>query len=335
MAGSAGGSRCRAAEKYRGSRGPHGPSLGRQAPRRPAGSRTIVHGGLAVHENAVVVDLTRIDHVTINAEDRVAIVGAGATWESVATALKSHGLKSLQPSPISGAFSTVGGLASQSLPAGTDGILGLTVVMADGTVLRTGAGASGLRSGPDLTGLFIGDCGAFGLKTEVVIRLGPIQPAAFATFEFERAETLLDCLLKCAREGVVSRAIALDRSKSEQAKDVDMGEAVATSAAMLRGSALVGEAVKNAAKLMGFAASRKAPKPWSLHVTIKSRHHRPRQRNWNAFAKSAVAPPSRHPMSCRARSTQNRTRSGDWSDPTVSAGSRCMGFSHPRRRAPR
>ena len=97
-----------------------------------------------------------------------------------------------RPSP---APSTVGGLASQGIPAGLDGILGLTVVLADGTVVRPARqGSSIAMRGPDVTGLFLGDCGAFGIKTEVVLRIAPEQPAAFASFGFDDVDPLLDNL---------------------------------------------------------------------------------------------------------------------------------------------
>ena len=61
---------------------------------------------------------------------------------------------------------------------------------------RTGAlaqpGGEGFwrHHGPDLTGLFLGDCGAFGIKTELALRLVPERPAAFASFAFERGSEL-------------------------------------------------------------------------------------------------------------------------------------------------
>ena len=105
----------------------------------PRGAGLSYTGGLAVERTAVVVDVCRLTDMTIHQDDCYATVGAGASWQSVAERARSHNLRSLQASPVSGAFSTVGGLASQGLPAGTGGILGLTVVLHDGTIVRTGA----------------------------------------------------------------------------------------------------------------------------------------------------------------------------------------------------
>jgi FAD/FMN-containing dehydrogenase len=141
----------------------------------PRGAGLSYTGGFAARAAAVVVDTTRMDHIDVNLADRYAVVRAGASWAKVAAALQPHGMRSAQPSPISGAYSTVGGLAAQGIPAGLEGILGLTVVLGDGSIVRTGA-LFYRYGGPDLTGLFLGDCGAFGIKTEVVIRIAGSQP---------------------------------------------------------------------------------------------------------------------------------------------------------------
>src|SRR3954470_9495985 len=136
----------------------------------PRGAGLSYTAGVVPHGPAVVVDTVRLDSIDIHADDLYAVVGAGCTWEKLAAALKPHGLQAVQRSPISGSHSTVGGLASQNLPGGMDGVIGLTVVLADGTVARTGSAARTdvpafqRYSGPDLTGLFLGDCGAFGIK---------------------------------------------------------------------------------------------------------------------------------------------------------------------------
>ncbi len=236
----------------------------------PRGAGLSYTGGLAVERTAVVVDVCRLTDMTIHQDDCYATVGAGASWQSVAERARSHNLRSLQASPISGAFSTVGGLASQGLPAGTGGILGLTVVLHDGTIVRTGADVRSSGSGPDLTGIFLGDCGAFGIKTEVVIRLGRLPSAAFATFDFEDANSLIASLNACMREGVASRAFALDRLKSQQAKRADWSDAISAGVAVLRLSRSPTAAVKSGFNLLKFASSRGRERPWSLHLTIEA-----------------------------------------------------------------
>lgn len=227
-------------------------------------------GGLAVERDAIVVETNRLDTITVDRVNMVATIGAGASWQSVLDRLAPHGLRSAQPSPISGAHSTVGGLASQGLPAGTQGVLALTVVLPDGSIVRTGPKGQ-TRAGPDITGMFLGDCGALGLKTELTIRLERRPAAAFATFQFSEVADLVACLSSCMAEGVATRAFAMDGAKTDQARAVDAGDAVSASLAVMRNSGTALGAVKNAAKLVGFAMSRPASqRSWTLHLTVES-----------------------------------------------------------------
>ena len=91
----------------------------------PRGAGLSYTGTFVTKEAAVVVDMLRMNDIEVNADDRYAIVGGGASWTNVAAALKPFGMMATQISPISGAYSTVGGLASQGIPAGLDGILGV------------------------------------------------------------------------------------------------------------------------------------------------------------------------------------------------------------------
>src|SRR6185437_7728179 len=93
-------------------------------------------GGVVPHAPGVVIDTAAMTSITVNADDLTAIVGAGCSWEALAAALKSHGLRPAAVPPISGSHSTIGGAASQGV-SGSEGIAGLAVVLADGEVVRT------------------------------------------------------------------------------------------------------------------------------------------------------------------------------------------------------
>ena len=227
-------------------------------------------GSFAIDRPVAVIDTSRMTGVDVNAPDRYAVVGAGVSWAGVADALKPFGMAPTQIAPISGAYATVGGLASQGIPAGLDGIIGLAVVLADGSVVQTGAPTHFYRqAGPDVTGLFLGDCGAFGIKTEVVLRIAPELPAAFASFGFDDADAVLESLVACVGERIVTRAFAMDRVKSTDARKVGVGEAVKTAAAVIRRAETLTQSLSDAAKLVRFAASSGEP-PWSLHMTMES-----------------------------------------------------------------
>src|SRR5579872_3086437 len=134
----------------------------------PRGAGLSYTGGVVPQSPGAVIDTTAMTDVTVVADDLYAIVGAGCTWQTLADRLKPFGLRTVVSAPISGSHSTIGGAASQSV-TNSEGFIGVTVVLADGSVLRAGGwttpgGVPFLRHyGPDLTGLFLGDCGAFGV----------------------------------------------------------------------------------------------------------------------------------------------------------------------------
>lgn len=241
----------------------------------PRGAGLSYTAGVVPHGAAVVIDGLRLDSIAIHADDLYAVVGAGVTWEKLAQALKPHGLRAAQINPISGSHSTVGGTASQNIPGGLDNIIGLTVVLADGTMVRTGsaarAGASAfLRyAGPDLTGLFLGDCGAFGLKAEVVVRLAVEGETAFASFAFPRADDMLAALATLRRRNLVSRAFSMDQLKGQSATRIDTTEAAGVIGAVIKDAGSVGRAFKDLAQL---ARGRKVldDAGWSLHMTAEA-----------------------------------------------------------------
>jgi len=241
----------------------------------PRGGGLSYTAGAVPQAPAAIIDTARLDGIEINADDLYAVVGAGCTWERLAEALRPHGLRAVQTSPISGSHSMVGGAASQNMPGGMEGIIGLTVVLPDGTVARTGSGARRegspfqRYSGPDLTGLFLGDCGAFGVKTEVVLRLVAERPAAFASFALADADDLVAAMVALQRRGLVSRAFAMDQAKGEAASSVELGEAAKILGAVVKGAGSMGKALKDVAQL---ARGRTALQshPWSLHLTVEA-----------------------------------------------------------------
>jgi D-lactate dehydrogenase (cytochrome) len=240
----------------------------------PRGAGLSYTAGVVPDRPAVVVDTARLNAIMLDAANLTAVVGAGATWQAVADALAPHGLRSAQPSPISGAVTTVGGVAAQNLPGGTDGILGVTAVLADGSVARTGALALAdappfwRHMGPDLTGLFLGDCGAFGVKTELALRLAPERPAAFASFAFDDGPATAGALVEVMRRGLVARALAMDPVRGRDAAKVEAGEALRTAGAVAARAGSVLQAMRDVSEL---ARSRRrlAEPAWSLHLTAE------------------------------------------------------------------
>ncbi|MBS7700722.1 MULTISPECIES: FAD-binding oxidoreductase [unclassified Chelatococcus] len=223
---------------------------------------------------SVVIDTKRIDHVHVAADDLYAIVGAGCTWQRLADVLKPYGLRPHIAAPLSGSHSTVGGAVSQNVPGSMDGIIGLTVVLADGSAIRTGSWAIERsvpfyrNNGPDLTGLFLGDCGAFGVKTEVALRLIPERPSSFASFTFPTTAAMLSALIAVQHAGVASRCFVIDRDKGELAGKVNFSEAVRTAGAVAAQAGSFGRALRDVTGLKR-AQSEIASAPWSMHLIME------------------------------------------------------------------
>jgi alkyldihydroxyacetonephosphate synthase len=175
------------------------------------GASMPVHGG-------VVLDLTALEGIVeVDDESLVLDVRAGTFGTPLEAALRAdHGM-TLGHWPQSIDLSTVGGwLACRS--AGQlstrygkieDMVLGLDVVLADGTVVHTG-GAPRAAVGPDLTQLFVGSEGTLGIITGARVRMHP-APAreARAAFRFTSFVDGLDACRRILRRGATPAVLRL------------------------------------------------------------------------------------------------------------------------------
>ncbi len=239
----------------------------------PRGGGLSYTGGVTPLAPGVVIDLKGLDEVQVFPEDMIAIVGAGCSWQKLAEALKPHGLRPGPVPPISGSHATIGGGASQGI-SGSEEMVGLAVVLADGTVVRTGTWSTpgqqpfARHYGPDLTGLFIGDCGAFGIKTEIVIRLQPPAQKRFASFGYQSGVAVIEAMVRLER-GPGGKCIAFDKSKGTDATGkIELGDAVKTVAAVASQAGSIGKAFKDVLN-MRRTREELAEAPWSLHLTAE------------------------------------------------------------------
>ena len=151
-------------------------------------------------------------------------VESGVTWKDLHDALKDTDVRTPYWGPFSGSQATVGGSVSQNsiMWGSTDNdlsaasVLGVEVVLADGTVLNTGSAAWGAKPffrnfGPDLTGLFLGDSGALGIKTRVTLRLLR-RPAEvrMVSFNFTDRSAMSRAMAAVGREGIASTSFGMD-----------------------------------------------------------------------------------------------------------------------------
>jgi glycolate oxidase len=147
----------------------------------PRGGASGLAGGTVPVGGGVVVSTTRLDRILeIDRANMTATVQAGVITADLQRAVEAVGLfyppdpSSLNQSSIGGNVATnAGGPRCLKYGVTRDYVLGLTAVLADGRVLVTGGKAIKNVTGYQLTQLFIGSEGHFGIITEVLVRLLP------------------------------------------------------------------------------------------------------------------------------------------------------------------
>jgi FAD/FMN-containing dehydrogenase len=162
-----------------------------QVPVVPQGGRTGLVGGSVTCVGQIVLSLARMNAIErLDPVERVAVVQAGATLETLQMAVAEHRLEPGIDLPSRGS-ATIGGMVSTNaggIMAFRNGVmrhrvLGLEAVLADGSILSDLTRVVKTSAGYDLKHLFIGAEGTLGIVTRVVLKLDPL-PKATATALF-------------------------------------------------------------------------------------------------------------------------------------------------------
>jgi glycolate oxidase len=150
----------------------------------PRGAGSGLAGGASAVDGGIVLCLERMRAVEIDPDSRVAVVEPGAFNAEVKAAAAEHGLwyppdpSSFEICSIGGNIATnAGGLCCVKYGVTTDYVLGLDVVLADGTLLRMGGKRIKDVAGLSLMKLFVGSEGTLGIVTRAVLRLVPAHGA--------------------------------------------------------------------------------------------------------------------------------------------------------------
>lgn len=232
----------------------------------------------------LLVDTEALDAIiAIDETDMVATVEAGISWDKLHRALAPRGLRVMAWGTLSGIRATVGGGMSQNGifwgargGSAVDSAVSFDVVLADGTIISTGADFF-RPYGPDLTGLFAADCGAFGVKARVRLKLVREATAfAYGSFSFERHDALLGAMSAIARAELASESFAFDPFlQAQRMKRDSLVKDAKQLGNMLKAEAKAGgifKAMKEGAKVALAGRSFLDGVPFSLHCIAEGRH---------------------------------------------------------------
>jgi len=233
-----------------------------------------------------IIDFTRMDQILeINADDMYVTVQAGCTWNTLYEALKPLGVRTPFWGPLSGICSTIGGGLSQNnaffgsgtYGPSTDSVTSLTVVLADGTVVKTGTAASPhgkpfwRQYGPDLTGLFLADTGALGYKAEATLRLIPTPQAEdWLSAEFEDRDSWTRAMAEMGRLGLASEVFGFDPSLTKvRMKRASLTEDVKALKNVIKGQGGLMKGLKEGAKVALAGRGYMDDVDYSLHAVVE------------------------------------------------------------------
>lgn len=184
----------------------------------PFGSGSSVEAQVNAIHGGISIDMREMNRILrINPEDLNATVEAGVTKLQLNKALLNTGMAFFVDP---GADCTIGGMASTRASGTTtvrygtirENVLGMTVVLPDGTVINTGTRAPKSAAGYDLTHLFIGSEGTLGVITELIVRLHPLPEAiSVACCSFETIKDAVEAAIETIQLGIaVARMELLD-----------------------------------------------------------------------------------------------------------------------------
>lgn len=178
----------------------------------PRGAGSGLSGAANAVDGCVVLVTSRMNRIVeLDPDNRLVVVEPGVVNLELRQAVAQHDLF-YPPDPSSYDWCTIGGnlatnaggLCCVKYGVTTDSVLGLEVVLADGSLLRTGRRTVKGVAGYDLTKLFVGSEGTLGVITQATLALRPLPQAPATLFAtFGSASSAGDAVAGIVREGMV------------------------------------------------------------------------------------------------------------------------------------
>ena len=193
----------------------------------PRGAGSGLSGGASAVSGGIVLSLERMRSVEIDVAARVAVVEAGAFNADVKAAAAQHGLwyppdpSSYEICSIGGNIATnAGGLCCVKYGVTTDYVLGLDVVLADGTLITLGGKRIKDVAGLSLVKLFVGSGGTLGIITRAILRLVPAQgPLSTLVAYFPDVQAAADTVVTIGRTLRASMMELMDHASINAVED--------------------------------------------------------------------------------------------------------------------
>lgn len=194
----------------------------------PRGAGSGLSGGSLAVDGGVVLSLERMTAVEVDTATRTVVVEPGALNVDVKRAAAAEGLwyppdpSSFEICSIGGNIATnAGGLCCVKYGVTTDYVLGLDVVLADGTLVTLGGPRVKDVAGLSLLKLFVGSEGTLGIVTRAILRLLPAQPPRSTTVAtFPTVAAAAAAVIELGRTTRASMVELMDRASVNAVEDL-------------------------------------------------------------------------------------------------------------------
>jgi glycolate oxidase len=242
------------------------------------GSGTSLSGGSVPIAEGIVIGLNRLNRILrLDPIDRIAVVEPGVINLDISAAAEPHGLY-YAPDPSSQSVCTIGGnVAFNSGGAHcfrhgmtANHVLGLEAVLPDGELVRLG-GDSVEDVGPDLTGLFVGSEGLFGIALEITVRL-VARPETYHTVlaSYASLQAAGDAVTRIIAAGLLPGAMEIMDRLAMDAAEAAVHAGYPPDAAAVLLVELEGDAAQADAELARLRAVLDASRPTHIHVAANA-----------------------------------------------------------------